>query len=401
MQFFLVGSARGDEGGIAALATELSGAPPSRLPDLDGLRTDARFKAATRSLVLLPVGPNAVDSIDAAIAFAAEYGDHAFVVCFADTIAPEQYKRLLRTGHAEWISWPTLDTDFRELASRLQAAPTRASREAASIVSFLPSKGGVGNSTLVVEIGYGLSVGKMWPRRARKSGAKQRVAILDLNWQGGTVADALDIQPRFDMAEVIRRPDRLDEHLIDIFASRHEPSGLDVFACPPSRLGVDSVTPDIVFTVIDAIASRYELLLIDLPVGWLTWTDHLLHGSDGIVVTGGETVPALRQLKAALHGVDACGLAADKVVVAVNEVATDLLGRPSGRTIIEKAMSGRRKFLLRRDDDGVRAALDAGRPITELAASGRFSRDLKPLAAWVAEIAGHAETSDKPARKAA
>ena len=62
----------------------------------------------------------------------------------------------------------------------------------ARVLSFLPSKGGVGNTMLVVETAVCLAA------RLKRGG---RVAILDLNLQGGTVADALDIEPRFVTAQ--------------------------------------------------------------------------------------------------------------------------------------------------------------------------------------------------------
>ena len=386
MQCFMVGAGDGEPWVALAGFAQTLGLQPTASPGLTALRGDARFTGASRSLVLVPDTASTPLDMAEAVDFAREQGGQAFVVCLADTIASADYKRLVRTGSAEWVTWRDHRDELRDLVSRLplEGAPGRA----APVLSFLPSKGGTGNTTLVVAAHLAT--------RRKRGGA--RVAILDLNLQGGTVADALDVEPRFDVAEIMDRPERLDEHLVDVFTSRHS-KGLDVFASPVSRIGLDAINPEIIFTFIDAIAGRYDAILFDLPVQWSSWTDTLLQGSDAVVVCGGESVPALRRLAVTLAHVD--GLAVPAVV---NPVETDMLGRVARRTVIERALAKRRAFFVRRDGDSAAEALDVGRPLLAVGPNTRIARDIRRLAEWVETLADRApalQTKPAPMRGAA
>jgi pilus assembly protein CpaE len=397
---FLIGSDQNVLGRLTVLAAEIVGSEPAILPNLQALRSEPSFIEAERALVLIPAREGDAGEVGAVETLVLEEAGRCFAVCIAETIAPDSYKRLVRTGSAEWIAWPGDEGELRDLVARLKAAEPRAPRGTARIISLLPSKGGVGTTTLAVEAAYRLALDGRGRNAAGRKRGDRRVAILDLNFQGGTATDALDLEPRFDVVEILNRPERLDEHLVEIFTSRH-PSGLDVFASPRSRLGLDAVRPEIVFTLIDAVARRYDALLVDLPAVWLAWTDNVVRGSDAVVVTGGETVPALRRLKATLGWLKACGVPDSRVAVAVNGVATDLLGRPAGRRVIERALAEHRTFLLRRDDESLREALDVGRPAFDLAPGGRLARDLKPLLAWMDSIVARHPAADQPSRKEA
>ena len=381
MQCFIVGADRDlERGSLRELATSLVGSPAVAVSGLAELKADPRFLEAPAALVLVSADMSSSSDPGAAAAFAQEQNGRAFVVVLADTIAPEDYKRLVRTGTADWVAWRDHAEELRDLVGRLTAA--EALGRAAKIVSFLPSKGGVGNTTLVIETAIRLST--------RRKDAALRVAILDLNFQGGTVADALDIEPRFDVGEIMHRPERLDEHLVDMFTSRHS-SRLDVFACPMSQIGLDTIRPETVFTFIDFIANRYDAVLFDLPPTWLPWTDNLLRGSDAIVVSGGESVPALRRLKATLGHLASIGVAESRIAAVISAVETDFLGRVARRSVIERTLAGRRMFTVRRDSGGLTEALDVGRPMLEIEPNGRVARDLRHLVAWVETIA------DRPA----
>ena len=376
MQCFIVAPDRDEarSGLLARLAGQL-GYETVTVPALAALDDDPRFGRATRPLVLVVHG--ATDPVPARpiLDFVEHRSGHAFVVVVADAIAADAYKQLVRTGSAEWIRWPDIEAELGDLAGRLLGAGTI--ERSARILSFLPSKGGVGNTTLVVEAAICLS--------AKRKRANRRVAILDLNLQGGTVADALDIAPRFDIAEIVGRPERLDEQLIDVFTSRHSPR-LDVFAGPSRLTGLDDVEPQIVFAFVDSISSRYDVLLLDLPSYWLPWTDDLLQGSDAVVVSGGGTVPALRMLTARLRHLTGIGIPESRLAAVVNQVEVDLLGRVARRPDIERVLAGYRSFFVRRDSAAVAEASDVGRPLMELMPNARVARDIRRVGDWIETI---------------
>ncbi|MCJ2039282.1 AAA family ATPase [Methylobacterium sp. J-059] len=370
MRCFIVGADTQAAARLGSVAADL-GFTVSTLAAMDALRIDKQFLATPRALVLVADSSLAFEAAD----FAVQAAGQAFVVLVADTVVPEAYKALVRSGSGEWIQWGSCEVELAEVALGF-SAPAH-SDGGARVVSFLPSKGGVGNTTLVIEAAVHLSNRLANPRRG---GA--RVAVLDLNLQGGTLADCLDVEPRFDIAEIVGRPERLDEQLIEVFTSRYA-NRLDIFASPMRASGAEEVGPGLIFTFIDAISARYDAILLDLPETWLAWTDTLIQGSDAVVVTGTTTVPALRRLSLRLAHVADLGVPEGKRAVAVNQVCTDLFGRFKRRPEIERVLDGHRLFFVRRDGSALEDASDSGRPLLESAPDSRVGRDIRRLATWI------------------
>ncbi|MCJ2109394.1 AAA family ATPase [Methylobacterium sp. E-041] len=370
MRCFIVGADSQGAARLGSVAADL-GFTVSTVAAMDALRIDKQFLATPRALVLLADSSLAFDAAD----FAVQAAGQAFVVLVADTVVPEAYKALVRSGSGEWIQWGSCEAELAEVALSF-SAPAH-SDGGARVVSFLPSKGGVGNTTLVIEAAVHLS-----NRLANSRRGGGRVAVLDLNLQGGTLADCLDVEPRFDIAEIIGRPERLDEQLIEVFTSRYA-NRLDIFASPMRASAAEEVGPGLIFTFIDAISARYDAILLDLPETWLAWTDTLIQGSDAVVVTGTTTVPALRRLSLRLAHVAGLGVPEGKRAVAVNQVCTDLFGRFKRRPEIERVLDGHRLFFVRRDGSALEDASDSGRPLLESAPDSRVGRDIRRLATWI------------------
>jgi len=365
---------------LAKLAAQL-GLSVSIVPELDALRERQVFVEAARPLVLLPDTGGDGALAEAAARFAQSGQSRAYLVYVSDVIAPETYKRLVRSEAAEWSKWDGLPQELGDVVQRLAGVEPVA--RSAKILAFLPSKGGVGNSLLVLESAVHL---------AAKNGRGGRVAVLDLNLQGGTLADALDIEPRFDLHELTERPERLDNQLIDIFASRYS-DRLDIFASPLRRKSHEPLDPQMIFAVLDLIAARYDLLLLDIPHQRLPWIDNLVLGSDAVVLSGTGTVPALKQLSATLAHLDDLAIDPGKIGVVVNQCRANLFGVVARRADIAGALQRRRIFHVRADAAAVTEALNSGRPLMELLPRNRVAKDVRELATWLEEAVGPAKAA--------
>ncbi len=252
------------------------------VPDLVTLKSTRRFIEAARPIVL--VADQAFDRTlgEAAVQFATKESGHAYLVYVSDSIEPDTYKRLVRTQAGDWSKWDLLQNEIPELIKRVSSAEMKGT--SAKIISFYPSKGGVGNTMLAIEIAVAIASARTFKNA--------KIALLDLNFEGGTLADSLDVEARFDIYEIANHPERLDNQLIDVFTSRYS-DRLDVFATPLRTAGSGEIAPQMVFAVLDFLASRYDVILIDIPNQHLMWSDNLLQGSDVVVASGTSTVPAL------------------------------------------------------------------------------------------------------------
>lgn len=87
-----------------------------------------------------------------------------------------------------------------------------------NLIVVLGAKGGVGTSTVAVNLAVQLT-----------HITKKRIGLLDFGFPLGHVALLLDMQPRFGVRDAIENLDRLDAHFFNGLLTRHK-SGLEVLA---------------------------------------------------------------------------------------------------------------------------------------------------------------------------
>lgn len=307
-----------------------------------------------------------------------------FLVYVANTLAPDLYKRLVKTGQGEWVSWSTLKQELSDVVSKINSSTGEGGL--ARVVSFFPSAGGVGNTTLAAEAGFYLA--------SERKKQRARVAVVDLNFQASTLADILDLEPRLDVSELIDRPERLDDRLIDVFTSNYSPR-LDVFSSPMRFDGREIAHPSVVFPLLDGLSKRYDFVLIDLPHHWSPWVDNVLQGSDGVAIIGRSTVPAVKQLVKRMQHVEALEIPAHRTRVVVNQCDVSLLGTIPRKSDIERLLSQGRPIYVRRDNVAASQSANTGQPMLDVAPRRPVCKSIRQLAQWVQTVADRPDVPSK------
>jgi len=256
-------------------------------------RDSGRDGSAT-VLVLAPRGDSAY--FERLLGVAEKARNDIFLILISDDISASDYKRLVRTGGADWVSAKTAAREVAEIVARRQHNVLSAKHQSPSrlppvTVSFVPSAGGVGNTTLIIECAIYL--------KKNKATEDRKVCILDLDFQTSHLCDHLDSEARLLIAEFANAPERLDEHLLDSFKTPHN-SGVDVFAAPRSKFSSEIMTIAALDAFFSVIAKRYDLILIDFPPIWFSWTGQVIAACDGAIITGLNTIPNLRQISETL-----------------------------------------------------------------------------------------------------
>jgi pilus assembly protein CpaE len=180
------------------------------------------------------------------------------------------------------------------------------------------------------------------------------------------------------MQEIASDPERLDAQLFEIFISRHA-SGLHVFAAPRSKIDPCQVNVLALDKLFDMISARYQLILIDMPSTWFSWTPQILAASDGVIVTGVNSIPGLRQIAETLAAVrDSAG---GQVAIAVNRCQRRLLGGIARRHHVERVLSGENLFYVTEQPTALES-INAGTPMMLAKGTGSIAREISALAAF-------------------
>ena len=224
----------------ATRVDEIEGKLKSTIPDLKRVPSledidEISINGVERSIVVLVAAAPEIGDVENLIDVVSRHPRNIFFIVIGGDISARDYKRLIQSGNADWVAEAGLPQEILEIVGRVSApAPARN----AHAVSFVPSAGGVGNSTLAIETAIHLV--------RDKSTTDAKVALVDLDFQSSHVCDYLDIAPKFQFDEIVAAPGRLDDQLLSAFISRH-PSGLDVFAASRSRfhtrdLGIEALS---------------------------------------------------------------------------------------------------------------------------------------------------------------
>lgn len=157
----------------------------------------------------------------------------------------------LRYGIADFVRRPVSSADMAQLFDRFLAAQTQRERPLGKIYSCISNKGGVGKSTLAVNLAVALA--KKHP---------ERVLLVDASLQMGVCSPMLDLRPTSTLLDAARQRTRLDETLVRQLATPHA-SGLDVLAAPTNPIDSSDVDDEIMSRVLTLGRRTYDYVIVD------------------------------------------------------------------------------------------------------------------------------------------
>jgi pilus assembly protein CpaE len=377
---------------VATIERKIRAAIPAltRIKQIDEIAQSRREHANEPSFLLLVSFANDSASLFDLLDTAVRHGDNIVPILVSDEISATDYKRLVRTSGADWVSADAAPQDILEIMSRRRGdGQARSDRAPPVVASFVPCAGGVGNTTLAVEVATYL--------KTAKATASRNICIVDLDFQTSHVCDHLDIEPRLQIEEVSNNPERLDEQLLDIYISRHA-SGLHVFAAPRTKFNTCELNISALDALFDMISARYDLIIIDFPATWFGWTSQIIAGSDGVVVTGVNTVPGLRQLAATVAAVRDSRPPSASLGVVLNRCERTLFGGVARRHHVEKVLDNQAVFYVR-EEPMVLESINTGTPMALAHAARKTMREIAAIAEFCAGLRSTRAAAPPPARR--
>jgi pilus assembly protein CpaE len=366
-------------GGDETLLDEIEGKLKPTIPDLKRVARveDVDQHSSERSTIVLVAAPPENANVDDLIDVVTRYARKLFFIVVGGDISARDYKRLIQSGNADWVAEVGVPQEILDIIGRI-GAPARddAAVDSPVVVSFTPSAGGVGNSTLAIETAVHLVKDK--PTKAAK------VALVDLDFQSSHVCDYLDIAPKFQFEEIVAAPERLDDQLLSAFISHHS-SGLDVLAASRSRFHARDLSVEALSALFDRLAQRYAMIIIDLPLSVHSWTLPLLAASKGILVTGLNTIPGLRQIEETLRALRTEALVTAELRAVVNRCEFGVMGRVARADHVARILGEEKRLFVRNARVAIEC-VNVGTPITLAYPSDKSVKDIATISAFCAGL---------------
>jgi pilus assembly protein CpaE len=347
------------------------------VPALDQAR-----EAAGRGnhLIIVPDTAATILPFDRVIELAQRLSDGEFLLYVTNSIEPDLYKALVRTGSADWVGWDSALTEIREISRRKRSLQT-SSKDAPGAVPhtvsvFLGAGGGVGTTTLALE-------SALWLAGQKRKG--QSVALVDLEPQDSVMCDYVDLTPRVKLAELARDPARLDDYLLNIFTTQHS-TGLHIFASEHEKVDLASMDPVGIFTLLNRLVERYQSVIVDAGSSWMPWTEGVVTHADKIFVVARYTVPSVKTLARRLTDLKEIGIPVAQTAVVLNQCETTLFGRHLRNGQIDGLFSGFETHYVGFDRETANESVNTGSSVMLTAPRSHLGRDIKKVAEAVAQV---------------
>lgn len=247
-----------------------------------------RFGASSKTTIVIADLHDALEGAIAAIDSLRSGGFGGPVIALSDGLDESAVRGLLRLRVTDWLRSDADIAEITEACGRALRTQRGGDKETtAKCIAFLPAAGGVGTTTIAIQTGF--LIGK-------RLGDFSRTCLVDLNFQSGSLADYLDLEPLFDIDAITADPARLDAQLLELMLARHS-SGLAVLAGPRVPTQPPRADGKLVTSALSIVADTFEHMVLDLPPVWEPWTLDVLAGSDQLYVVTEFTVPAMRKAR--------------------------------------------------------------------------------------------------------
>ena len=220
---------------------------------------------------------------------------------------PEVLMQAMRTGVREFLPKPVDPAKLREALSRFtQEKVGRNSKNGKNLFMVMGSKGGVGTSTVTVNLSVQLA-----------QVSKKRVALLDFARPIGHSSLLLDLQPRYSIRDAVENVDRLDAHFFAGLLTPHK-SKLEVLAGTSHPEEWGSISMEALSRVVNVAQASSDYVIVDCGSNYTAEWAPLLRLAKNLFLIAEANVPALWNLEKHLSTTAALGFDPNRVHVIIN-----------------------------------------------------------------------------------
>jgi pilus assembly protein CpaE len=336
-------------------------------------------------VVLMDINMPGMDGITATEKLAAEVPTTAVIMMSVQGEA-DYLRRSMLAGAREFLVKPFSSDELtasirqvwmREKEKQSRFAPVVAtaepksngSGEPASVVAVFSPKGGVGRTTISVNLAVAAAQ------------AGKRVALVDASFQFGDVGVLLNLNPRnksiADLASELQAGEQYDS--LDGFLVAHS-SGVRVLLAPPVPEQAELIGPASVKKVLEALRGEHDLVVVDCPSSFNETTLAVLDEADLILTLLTLEITSVKNMRLFLEVCEQLGYGPEKIRLVLNRADSTLGIRVAD---VEHSIGRKVDHTIVSDGRSVVYALNRGVPFFLSNREAQVSQDIARLATAV------------------
>ncbi|MEM7670152.1 MAG: AAA family ATPase, partial [Pseudomonadota bacterium] len=279
--------------------------------------------------------PQAIEGTTRLIRMANDAQMLVLLVC--GDISSRTMHQLMRDGVTEFAPYPEPKGALSESVNRLRLMRSNAGQTATrgsqtsrdgQVLTVYGVAGGVGASTFAVNLAWELA------NLVRRDG--KRVALLDFNFQYGSIATFLDVPRREAVYELVSEAANLDQtgltQALSVFEDR-----LHVLTAPRDALPLDIVSATDIAAIIKHSRDMFDYVVIDMPQSLMSWSEQVYSSSDAFYALMEIDMRSAQNMFRFIRTLKSEDMGLEKLVFLLNRAPglTDLSGKARVKRVAE------------------------------------------------------------------
>jgi pilus assembly protein CpaE len=270
------------------------------MPGVDGIAASERISQAVPfcQIIMMSVQGEADYLRRSMLAGAREF----LIKPFSSDELISSVRRVHQLGTTRRQAMPTMTQG--PVGGATSAEPPKAQGK---IVSVFSAKGGVGCSTIAVNIAIAL-----------QQSAAGKVAVVDTSLQFGDVGVLLNLYASRTIADLSPHSDELDNELIEDVFIAHS-SGVKALLAPPRPEEADTVPAILLTNILGRLRKIFDIIIVDTSSVLDDVVLSVLDVSDKIIVVTTPEIPAIKNAKLFFEVTEALEYDRDRVLFVLNK----------------------------------------------------------------------------------
>ncbi len=296
------------------------------------------------------------------------------VLILSDNPSVEIIVKAMRVGAKEFLPLPIIKSEFKDAVCGLHKLFFVESEEKSSkctVISVFSNKGGLGKTSIAANLS--LELAKI---------TKEKVALIDLNFQLGDVTTFLDLKPSFNISYMLQNLDKMNEDFLLSTLERYNNTSLFVLADPPFFKQADDISPVQITRLLNMLKDTFSYVIVDAEASFDAKNVAALTDSDIIFLVTVANLPALRNSQRCIELFGKMGFDADKVQIVLNRfMENDVINVQD----IEKLLGKDVYWKIPNNYFAVMSAINKGIPVSEVSPNSNIAVSYKNFAMHLAD----------------
>lgn len=295
------------------------------------------------------------------------------ILALCDNLSLDVIVKAMRAGAAEFLPLPIIKSELVDVLDRVNSSFATVFREKAksNIISVFSNKGGIGKTTIASNLA--LELAKI---------TKEKVLLLDLNFQLGDVTTFLDLKPSFNISYFFQNIDKINEEFLLSTLEHYKNTDLYVLADSPYFKQVEGVTPSKLVRLFNALRETFSYIVIDAESCFDEKNITALTESDLIFLVTIANLPALRNSQRCLELFDKLGFDENKTQILLNRyMENDEVSQKD----IEEVLNKKLYWKIPNNYFTMISSINKGIPVSDYKPDSNVAKSYRDLALYITD----------------